>query len=52
MSQRKRTLEDEEGTGCLFLAGAIIVAICVGTITNAILGWLVLGIFLMAMACL
>ncbi len=39
-------VEVNGGPGCLFLVGAVIIALCVGNIYDAVHGWLSFGAFL------
>jgi hypothetical protein len=45
VSQKSAKTEDDDsdGAGCLVIIGAIIVAICIGKITQEVYGWLTLG---------
>lgn len=51
MSDEKANVDvNVEGAGCLFFFGAIIVAACIGTIYEAVYGWLAFGTVLIIWA--
>jgi hypothetical protein len=42
--------EDDDGRGCAFVVGLVIVGICVGNIYTPAAGWLVIGVGLIIIA--
>lgn len=36
--------DDGNGAGCLFLFGIIIIGVCVGCLSEAVFGWLTVGV--------
>jgi len=39
--------DDNDGSGCLFIVGAVIAGLSVGELSQAVYGWLVIGVSLM-----
>jgi hypothetical protein len=46
------TAKDDEGAGCAFLIGLVILAIALGSMHGAAVGWAIIGIGFLAAALL
>ena len=44
MANEGPTIEVNAGNGCLFFFAAIIMAVCIGSIYEAVYGWLAFGL--------